>query len=80
MDSVRSGPYGQIFRPDNFIFGQVNCKALRNNRDTSSALCILVSILCCLAYIGLLYTADWCRQQLGKGPLHRGSRAHRFCS
>ncbi len=23
MDSVRSGPYGQIFRPDNFIFGQV---------------------------------------------------------
>ena len=23
MDSVRSGPFGQIFRPDNFIFGQV---------------------------------------------------------
>lgn len=23
MDSVRSGPYGQIFRPDNFIFGRV---------------------------------------------------------
>lgn len=22
MDSVRSGPYGLIFRPDNFIFGQ----------------------------------------------------------
>ena len=22
MDSVRSGPYGQIFRPDNFVFGQ----------------------------------------------------------
>eukprot|EP00158_Paraphelidium_tribonemae_P007426 Partr_v1_DN28237_c2_g1_i5_m75854 putative Tubulin is the major constituent of microtubules. It binds two moles of GTP, one at an exchangeable site on the beta chain and one at a non-exchangeable site on the alpha chain (By similarity) len=22
MDSVRSGPYGQLFRPDNFIFGQ----------------------------------------------------------
>ena len=22
MDSVRSGPYGQVFRPDNFIFGQ----------------------------------------------------------
>ncbi len=21
-DSVRSGPYGQIFRPDNFVFGQ----------------------------------------------------------
>lgn len=25
MDSVRSGPFGQIFRPDNFIFGQVIC-------------------------------------------------------
>ncbi len=22
MDSVRSGPYGSIFRPDNFVFGQ----------------------------------------------------------
>ncbi|KAB0406318.1 hypothetical protein E2I00_007703, partial [Balaenoptera physalus] len=22
MDSVRSGPFGQLFRPDNFIFGQ----------------------------------------------------------
>ena len=22
MDSVRSGPFGQIFRPDNFVFGQ----------------------------------------------------------
>lgn len=22
MESVRSGPYGQLFRPDNFVFGQ----------------------------------------------------------
>lgn len=22
MDSVRSGPMGNIFRPDNFVFGQ----------------------------------------------------------
>lgn len=22
LDTVRSGPYGQIFRPDNFVFGQ----------------------------------------------------------
>lgn len=21
MDSVRAGPYGQLFRPDNFVFG-----------------------------------------------------------
>lgn len=24
MDSVRAGPFGQIFRPDNFVFGE-NC-------------------------------------------------------
>uniref|UniRef100_A0A8I5UJ48 Tubulin/FtsZ GTPase domain-containing protein n=1 Tax=Pongo abelii TaxID=9601 RepID=A0A8I5UJ48_PONAB len=23
VDSVRSGPFGQIFRPDNFVFGQI---------------------------------------------------------
>lgn len=23
MDSVRSGPFGQLFRPDNFIFGML---------------------------------------------------------
>lgn len=22
MEAVRSGPYGQLFRPDNFVFGQ----------------------------------------------------------
>lgn len=22
MDSVRQSPYGQLFRPDNFVFGQ----------------------------------------------------------
>ena len=22
MDSVRAGPFGQMFRPDNFVFGQ----------------------------------------------------------
>lgn len=22
MDAVRAGPFGQIFRPDNFVFGQ----------------------------------------------------------
>lgn len=22
MDAVRAGPFGQVFRPDNFVFGQ----------------------------------------------------------
>lgn len=28
MDSVRSGPFGQLFRPDNFVFGELTI-----NRD-----------------------------------------------
>ena len=24
MDSIRSGPFGQVFRPDNFVFGECN--------------------------------------------------------
>jgi tubulin beta len=24
MDAVRAGPYGQNFRPDNFVFGKLN--------------------------------------------------------
>ena len=28
MDSVRAGPFGQLFRPDNFVFGQTGAGAL----------------------------------------------------
>ena len=28
MDSVRSGPFGQIFRPDNFVFGKLSSKKM----------------------------------------------------
>nr|CAD7430343.1 unnamed protein product [Timema monikensis] len=28
MDSVRSGPFGQLFRPDNFVFGQSGADVL----------------------------------------------------
>ena len=30
MDSVRSGPFGQIFRPDNFVFGKQMLNLLLN--------------------------------------------------
>ena len=36
MDSVRSGQFGQIFRPDNFIFGQACLRV--NPADRSFAL------------------------------------------
>ena len=30
MDSVRSGPFGQLFRPDNFVFGEMSfCKSIK---------------------------------------------------
>lgn len=30
MDSVRSGPFGQIFRPDNFVFGNYFCQFVKS--------------------------------------------------
>ena len=43
MDSVRSGPFGQIFRPDNFVFGaslidfvDFFLKAMHENKDVES--------------------------------------------
>ena len=34
MDSVRAGPFGQLFRPDNFVFGQTGAG---NNWATGAA-------------------------------------------
>ena len=32
MDSVRAGPFGQLFRPDNFVFGQTGAGTWRAER------------------------------------------------
>jgi hypothetical protein len=74
MDSVRAGPYGQIFRPDNFVFGQVRERGRRRGkmregrraRDHTKTNPPFFS------------HTDRRRQQLGQGPLHRGRRAHRL--
>jgi tubulin beta len=34
MDSVRSGPFGQLFRPDNYVFGQSGAGNTINNHFT----------------------------------------------
>lgn len=40
MDSVRSGPFGQIFRPDNFVFGQARaCDTAQRSRALTAPLC-----------------------------------------
>ena len=35
MDSVRSGPFGQIFRPDNFVFGEYKSCEIFKSKMTS---------------------------------------------
>lgn len=30
MDSVRAGPFGQLFRPDNYVFGQSGAGNVNN--------------------------------------------------
>lgn len=44
MDSVRSGPFGQIFRPDNFIFGQVS--PLGRGYLPTKAPCLVAGSVC----------------------------------
>uniref|UniRef100_A0A3B4WQ14 Tubulin beta-4B chain-like n=1 Tax=Seriola lalandi dorsalis TaxID=1841481 RepID=A0A3B4WQ14_SERLL len=80
MDSVRSGPFGQIFRPDNFVFGKL-CEF----RDYALTLPVITSeqstffFVAGVLYISLLnrdtldYRPEWSWKQLGQGPLHRGS-------
>ena len=37
MDSVRAGPFGQLFRPDNFVFGQTGAGECGRRRDVVNA-------------------------------------------
>uniref|UniRef100_A0A3B4VDP7 Tubulin, beta 2A class IIa n=1 Tax=Seriola dumerili TaxID=41447 RepID=A0A3B4VDP7_SERDU len=60
MDSVRSGPFGQLFRPDNFVFGEwtVNhdfCNIYFNMLSLSQIKHPLLSIL------DVMFLFDSCR-------------------
>ena len=48
MDSVRSGPFGQIFRPDNFVFGQSGAgNNWAKGHYTEGMICMtMISIIC----------------------------------
>jgi hypothetical protein len=85
MDSVRSGPFGQIFRPDNFIFGQVR-STLGAHCSSTADLRVSRTVMCprsvahreqCSIMTSLCPT-DRSGQQLGQGSLHRRCRAHRL--
>lgn len=79
MDSVRSGPFGQIFRPDNFVFGKLS--EFSDGALTCNHIRMKYSVDTNVPYISLLNCGaldsrperSW--KQLGQGPLHRGSRA-----
>lgn len=62
MDAVRAGPFGQLFRPDNFVFGQ-----------TGEYFKILKSILIIASTCFNHRYTERCWKQLGKGSLHRRS-------
>ena len=36
MDSVRAGPFGQLFRPDNFVFGQTGQNKTSSQKPTQA--------------------------------------------
>jgi hypothetical protein len=60
MDSVRSGPYGQIFRPDNFVFGQVSTYG----RGTIQVVAHRCMLACCLHIPLFALSAMGCRCHL----------------
>ena len=47
MDAVRAGPYGQVFRPDNFVFGQTG--AGNNWAKVREGECVCDVAMCSLA-------------------------------
>ena len=40
MDSVRSSPFGQLFRPDNFVFGRLGARLYRIIHPALSLPCL----------------------------------------
>jgi hypothetical protein len=45
MDSVRAGPFGQLFRPDNFVFGQTGAGNNWAKQITQKELNLLIQFL-----------------------------------
>lgn len=61
MDSVRSGPYGQIFKPDNFVFGEIMATLYKKYQQIQTA--FLLQQVNCVATIALLHRnrSGWSR-------------------
>ncbi|ELK15047.1 Tubulin beta-5 chain [Pteropus alecto] len=77
MDSVRSGPFGQLFRPDNFIFGQTGAGNNWAKGHYTEGAELVDSVLDVVSFWlecqtrQLCFWSVWGRQQVGQGPLYR---------
>ena len=73
MDSVRAGPFGQLFRPDNFVFGQTG--AGNNWAKVGCSACVdNVQFI-----VSLRFNKLSGRKHPAAGPLHRGCGTDRLC-
>ena len=68
MDSVRSGPFGQIFRPDNFVFGEwglaVGAFTLHFPIVVASGNFLVIQHVICFLFV-VHCRPEWSREQLG---------------
>ena len=55
MDSVRAGPYGGIFRPDNYVFGQSGAgnNWAKGHYTEGIKFCLVTTILFIIVYLNL---------------------------
>lgn len=53
MDSVRSGPFGQIFRPDNFVFGEYILLTFHNIKNSKQHVHLLEILMASFSLFGI---------------------------
>lgn len=77
MDSVRSGPFGQLFRPDNFVFGEwtINRGVATTRPESSACTCDM-----CVCQQLLSYPVKLCLVSPESTAQHCAFLAQSFCS
>ena len=62
MDSVRAGPFGQLFRPDNFVFGQTGTRTVCVYTDRVCRIhmsCRMAFLLFCCMFCSAAWHSPW---------------------
>jgi hypothetical protein len=68
MDSVRSGPLGSLFRPDNFVFGQ---SGAGNNWAKGRESAVILHLLACFPPLALFIGEQSSRHPTSCRVVHR---------